>query len=402
MRRKTWIVGEVVTVIFCCTLVIGQQYRVIYNFGAVPHDGGAPAGGVIIDDSGRIFGTTQAGGTNGNGTVFELDSSPQGWTESVIYSFCSGGYPCADGEDPHSSLVMDSAGNLFGTADGGYGKGCRGDGGIVFELSPPPFQGGQWIETTIWSFSHPGGCIPTRELTMDAGGNLYGTTAAGGAYSQGVVFELSPSDGGWSETVLYSFCPTRPICPDGRLPVVGVIFDGDGNLYGTAGGGGINNGGLVFKLAPPVSPGGSWTETVLHAFTQNRPGVNPQAEVIFDDKGNLYGTVSFSGGGVFQLLPDNGKWRERWIQPGGLEAANVVFLHGALYTTTNVGGAYGDGSLFQVRNQQATVLYNFCSQPNCTDGENPLGDIAVSGGGLYGTAARGSEYGGGVIFEFTP
>jgi uncharacterized repeat protein (TIGR03803 family) len=205
-------VKRIAVIIIFCGFAFGQASEtVLYSFGSNNFDGRDPNGGVTFDSSGRIFGTTPAGGTNGQGTVFELQPSANGWTETVIYNFCSVGYPtCYNGRVSTSKLLIDSSGNLFGTtgAGGNAGADCQAEsGGIVFELSPPLSPSGSWTETVLWNFDGGGGCGPNGNLIVDALGDLYGTTMTGGEANRGTVFELSPTASGWTETVLYSFCP---------------------------------------------------------------------------------------------------------------------------------------------------------------------------------------------------
>jgi uncharacterized repeat protein (TIGR03803 family) len=201
---------------------------VLYSFAGKP-DGYAPSGG-LIRRNGNFYGTTAEGGTEGLGTVFEL--SPQG-TEKVLYSFCPNYPNCTDGVFPVGSLIADSAGNLFGTtsADGG-------GGGTVFKLAP------NGTETTLWSFT--GGADGSEPQTglVRKNGNLYGTTLFGGANGFGTVFKVA-RDG--TETVLYSFDSVANGA-DGFEPYAGLIEDESGNLYGTTYGGGTDGGGIVFKI----------------------------------------------------------------------------------------------------------------------------------------------------------
>jgi len=177
-------------------------------------------------------------------------------TEQVLYSFCSVS-GCADGNTPLAGLISDAAGNLYGTTpSGGSISNCSTGCGTVFELTPG--AGGTWTETVLYSFCPANGCSDgaypeSGNLVFDAVGNLYGTTAFGGAYQSacgghdcGTVFELSPDGGGkWTETVLHSFGNGT----DGREPLASLIFDAAGNLYGTTAFGGADAGGTVFELS---------------------------------------------------------------------------------------------------------------------------------------------------------
>src|ERR1019366_6634594 len=200
--------------------------------------------------------------------------------EQVLHSFGNG----TDGNDPLGGLIFDASGNLYGTTLGGGTYG----GGTVFELTPA--GGGSWTETVLHNFDSNGtdGFTPYAGLIFDSAGNLYGTTRWGGTYGGGTVFELTTAaGGGWTEQVLHSFDHNYT---DGYYPQAGLIFDAAGNLYGTTSQGGTYvYWGTVFELTPAA--GGDWTETVLHNFNQNgTDGYYPEAGLIFDAAGNLYGT----------------------------------------------------------------------------------------------------------------
>jgi uncharacterized repeat protein (TIGR03803 family) len=392
------------------------QERVLYSFcsAAGCTDGNTPHAKLVFDTVGNLYGTTIYGGSNcqqdgggGCGTVFELSPASNGpWTENVIYSFCANSIQnCPDGAEPWAGLTFDKAGNLYGTTNigGVYGL------GTVFQLTPPSSQGGSWTETVLWSFGAPGdGKSPLSHLIFDASGDLYGTTSAGGTYGGGTVFQLVPTNGGqWSENVLLSFGPD-PF--NGYSPRAGVALDKSGNLYGTTFEGGTKDGfgwGVVYELSPNPRP--PWTETVLFRFTK-KTGANPLSVVNFDSLGNLYGTLSDEGpsgyGGVFRITPQG---REHTIPFGGTPdgefPAAGVFVHGdALYGTTQMGGSgQNGGTLFKIRGTAETVLYSFCSQPGCADGNSPQAALISRTGSLYGTTFYGGANGnGGVVFQIFP
>jgi uncharacterized repeat protein (TIGR03803 family) len=220
--------------------------------------------------------------------------------ETVVYSFGTNG-GSADGASPFGQVVFDAAGNMYGTTlaggipDAGV---CPTGCGTIFELSPT--NTGGWTETIIHEFvAGFDGAGPRSALIFDSQGNLYGTTSGSGvcvAPNCGTVFELSRSGNGqWNETVLYSFTGT----PDGEAPDASVVLDSQGNLYGTTNGGGPNKHGTVFELSPPSIPGGPWIETMLYSFCpsgnlQDCPdGAYPQSSVVLDKQGNLYGTTAY-------------------------------------------------------------------------------------------------------------
>jgi uncharacterized repeat protein (TIGR03803 family) len=348
-------------------------------------------------------------GEGGCGTVFELTPSPVGgWTETVLYSFCVNSIEnCPDGAEPVAGLVFDQAGNLYGTSQLGGQYGI----GTVFELSPPTNQGGAWTEAVLWSFGAAGdGRSPLCDLTFDGSGRLYGTTAGGGTSNGGTVFRLVPGAGGqWTEDILLSFGPDPG---KGYGPEAGVTFDKLGNLYGTTIEGGSNGTGLgvVYKLTRKPQP--PWTETVLFRFGTNTGG-NPVSTVTFDSLGNLYGTVSeygnFANGGIFKLTPQGNGVKEQSLLFVGAPSASVpyagVLINKAgntVYGTTVIGGTQNFGAVFEARGNTTIVLYSFCSQPGCSDGSQPQGALVARNGNLYGTTTRGGANGDrGVVFQIS-
>ncbi len=307
---------------------------------------------LVFDNAGNLYGATEEGGVYGQGTVFELSPLVDGtWTETLLHEFGSG----HDGQQPISNLIFDASGNLYGTTNAGGSDGS----GTVFKLTPN--ARGTWTENILHSFKHDGvdGSGPGVGLIFDTSGNLYGTTVNGGTLNKGAVFQLTPTVGGkWSETTLYSFGSSK----DGKFPWAGVIFDKAGNLYGTTGEGGDHaNGGTVFQLTPEA--GGLWSESILHNFGQsdqdgNYPG---GAGLILDTSGNLYGTTNYGGtyamGTVFELTPaEGGSWAETILhrfgngKDGIYPDASLIFdSFGNLYGTTTLGGADGSGTVFEIK-----------------------------------------------------
>jgi uncharacterized repeat protein (TIGR03803 family) len=250
---------------------------VLYSF-AGPPDGSHPYAGLVMDSVGNLYGTTSFGGASNAGTVFKVDTSN---AETVLYSFTGG----ADGAYPlYGSLVIDSAGNLYGTTE----RGGSLDLGTVFKLDS------SGTETVLHSFNGPEGGFPTSGVIMDNNGNFYGTAAIGGAHGDGTVFAV---DGSGTYTLLYSFAGGS----DGAVPSGALVRDGSGNLYGTTFYGGSKHGGTMFKIS------GKGNETVLHSFKFSTDGAKPTAGLIIDGKGDLFGTTSVGGasgfGTVFELLP---------------------------------------------------------------------------------------------------
>ncbi len=379
---------------------------VLYSF--CPDEPGCTAGGglespVTMDAAGNIYGTTSFGGIYGGlgGTVFELSPNGSGgWNETNLYNFCS--LPnCADGEDPgYSGAILDSKGNLYGTAGTGGAYGY----GVVFELSP---VGGSWTETILYNFtSGADGAGPTSGVIMDPAGNLYGTTAwSANREPPGVVFELSSSGGGWTEQVIY----------ETYTDAAGLTMDGAGNIFGI--GGSTRAGETVFELSP--NGNGGWNPTVIHTFDQTN--MDPEGTLVLDQAGNLYGTTAYGGaknaGTVYKLSPaKQGKWTFKIVHSfdaedpkGGNDPYGGVVLDAAgnIYGATSFGGDHktSQGTIFELvapvgkGNYKEQVLGSF-------NGKNGLFPVASlirdAAGNLYGTTYKGGAYNNGVVFEVTP
>ena len=389
------------------------QEKILHNFNPNNMDGLGPCdnGALVFDSAGNIYGTTNAGGAYDNGTVFEL--SPKaggGWIEKVLYSF---NFEAADAAYPYGGLVLDSAGNLYGTANGGaYGRGA------VFELIHA--SSGEWTETILHSFNPIGvdGQTPRASLILDAAGNLYGTTLDGDA-GAGTVFELTPTEQGWTETILHNFGTGT----DGAWLYSNLIFDSSGNLYGTTWKGGTRSSGTVFELTPDLS--GGWTEKVLHNFGNSLDGGFPYSGLILDASGNLYGTTYYGGpyddGVVFELTPTvSGSWTEKILhnfnnngKDGHQPYAGLRFdTKGNLYGATIYGGngscndgifGTGCGTVFELVPQAGghwteTILHNF--NDNDIDGIFPYASLTLdSDNNIYGTTSLGGGYDDGTVYE---
>ena len=415
--------------------------QVLYAFQGSP-DGNDPNGGLIFDSKGNLYGATQYGGSGscslgelslGCGTVFELSPSGSGgWSETVLYAFQGGAGGGADGWYPGGPLIFDSKGNLYGaTVYGGSTSGLCGTYGCgtIFELSPN--GNGGWTETILYRFQGGAdGSNPNGGLIFDQAGNLFGTTATGGGGSHcywntpgcGTVFELSPNGGGgWTEKVLYSFGVTSS---DGNTPNSPLIFDGAGNLFGTTPYGGgtgcsyynIPGCGTVFELSP--NGAGGWKETFLYAFQGDPDGQEPEAGLIFDQKGNLYGTTFGGGesdcgslnqiycGTVFEFSPNgSGSWTEFILYRfesgtgssfGTNPSTSLVFdQSGNLYGTTTNG--YGNdfyGTVFELAPAEGggwteTTLYVL---QGGSDGRSPSSGLILDpAGNLYGETNLGGD-----------
>lgn len=273
----------------CKSALCPWTETLVHNFTGP--DGIGPVGTVIFDQGGNLFGATTSGGFRNGGAIFELLPMGGGWTVKVLYS--SYGYP-------KGGLILDDSGNLYGpafTAGNGYGS--------VYRMVP---SGSSWITTDLYDFNYGSdGGYPWAGLIFDPAGNLYGSTCSGGSGNGGTVFQLAFSGGSWVLNTLYSFAG-----PDnGRLvvgPVGSLVMDHAGALYGTTLADGVHGYGSVFKLTPG---GDGWTFTSLHDFTGGSDGGYPYSYLVFDAKGNLYGTASVGGNGpctngcgvIFEITP---------------------------------------------------------------------------------------------------
>jgi uncharacterized repeat protein (TIGR03803 family) len=256
-------------------------------------DGQYPYSGLIQDASGNLYGTTESGGTQNAGTLFELTPASGGsWTYSIIYQFENAS---REPYQPAGPLTMDSAGDIYGTSQGGglYGYGS------VYKLS---FSSGAWVATVLYNFTSDYGYYYPGPFGVVLGpsGNLYGTTNQDGEFGFGTIYELTPTAGYWNHTLLYTFTGGS----DGA-DSSGVTIGPSGALYGTADGGGIFGYGTVFKLAQGAN--GKWTFSVLHSFKNGSDGGYPYGGVILDSLGNLYGTAITGGadndGVAYKIVP---------------------------------------------------------------------------------------------------
>ncbi len=278
--------------------------KVLYTFNGDGTDGVNPVAGLTFDQAGNLYGTTEIGGLYGSGTVFELSPQSGGnWSQTILHNFHYDGKAYFDGSVPVAGVTFDSSGNLYGTTLNG---GTHNDG-TVFEMEP--VLGGGWDENVIYSFAETvgDGIGPAAAVVTDSAGNLYGTTSGGGAYRFGTVFELTPGTA-WSENILHSFDKNTS---DGAEPQASLTFDALGNLWGTTASGGAIIGaiqpkqpqpGTVFELTP--TSGGQWTESFLFPL---KGGSLPLSNLVFDTSGNLYGTTNVggtrNGGTVFKITP---------------------------------------------------------------------------------------------------
>ena len=378
----------------------GGKYRVLHAFGR-GNDGVGVFDEVALDARGDLYGTTSGGGAHGYGTVFKLRPS-QGskWTETVLHSFCA--TPgCTDGALPFAGVVLDSAGNLYGSSNV-----------ATFEMSPNSCAPRGWSFKVIYEVGS------RSSLILDQAGDLYGALGFG-QYGEGAITELSPGGQGWTETYLYSFCPKFG-CLDGDSPNSALAWDASGDLYGMTDGGGIGEGGVAFELE---HGSGGWKEHVLHNFpAYSGDGFPPSSGLTLDKAGNLYGTTLQGGDGggfgtVFKLTRGaDGRWKETILYDfptlkdgAGPEGGLAIDPEGNLYGTAGGGigpcGGGGCGVVFKMTPPKSgsgqwtyTVLHRFTG----FDGALPVaGPILDAKGNLYGTTSTGGAGGAGVVFEIT-
>jgi uncharacterized repeat protein (TIGR03803 family) len=400
------------TLILTAAASAGAKENTLVRFNGA--DGSQPAAGLISDGKGNFFGAAQYGGQasctpNGCGVVFELSPTASGgWKKTIIYAFKGG---ASDASGPTTNLSFDAKGNLFG----GTATNLQYFGAI-FELTPS--TGGAWSEKVIHRFAAPYD-DPGQQLVFDGQGNLYGSVLAPVGLGGG-VFKLSPQpDGTWKETMLHTFSGQHG---EGTTPLGGVLLDGNGNIFGTTERGGNKfNDGTVYELSPQAS--GAYKETILYTFTGKTDGGNPYSQLTIDAKGNLYGTTHAGGpvngpsGVVFELIPSGGTWTEKVLYsfgviPDGYYPSNVVFdAKGNLYGTTTNGGSEcnkpGCGIVFRLTPQsdgswKETILHNF---EGANEGSESAAGVVIDNatGYIYGTTQYGgSRLGYGSVFQLQP
>jgi uncharacterized repeat protein (TIGR03803 family) len=417
VSKPNWLKTACAVCVVCAATSIAlpaQTFTTLHRFHGA--DGELPYATLVQATSGNLYGTTSGGGANqtcflGCGTVFTI--TPAG-SLTTIYSFCSqGGSSCTDGDSPSDALVQATDGNLYGTTSNGGANAsdCGGYGcGTVFKIT----LGGTL--TTLYSFCSQSGCTdgayPVARLVQATDGDLYGTTSGGGANSScfggfgcGTVFKITPSG---ALMTLYNFC-SQGGCADGYDPQAGLVQASDGNFYGTMVYGGANGYGTVFRITP------SGTLTTLYNFCAQggicADGAVPQGALVQASDGNLYGTTGLGGadngcssgcGTVFEISPGGALttlFYNFCLQSGCADGAFPVGalaqgVDGNFYGTTNSGGVDGPngyGTIFEITpNGALTTLHSFCSQSRCADGSTAVtGVVQDTNGTFYGTTSNG-------------
>jgi uncharacterized repeat protein (TIGR03803 family) len=394
--------------------VAGGFPTTFYEFG-LPADGGRPVS--VIESGGVLYGVTNLGGATGYGTAFSLTppgSPSTGWSEQLLWSFAGG----ADGAYPSAPLTPGPNGSFYGVTESGGPAGL----GTVFSLNPPTSPGGAWTETVLYSFAgQSDGYDPQGSLWVGPHGTLYGTTIYGGT-AFGTVFSLTPpaSPGGtWTHTILIGFDDSNAY----GNPMGSLAMGKDGRLYGTTtmgGTGGCPGGrfpgcGVLYSLKPPVSPGGSWTPTVLYNFPGPADDATPNG-VVMGSREVLYGTVSYGPGSVaYSLTPPGspgGPWAEtvlytfkdktRGADPTGSFA---IRDNGTLVGATFIGGTQNGGTVYSLTppatqggSWSQQVLYNFSGATGRYASSVALG----TGGVVYGVAGFGGISQNGTVVSLAP
>lgn len=363
-----------------------QTFNTVHDFAG--SEGANPLNGLMTAANGVLYGTASSGGAFGNGSIYRISATAK---LTTAYSFKGG----TDGASPQSFVIEDKTGNFYGTTNAGGAYGA----GTVYRLSGTK-------ETVLYSFGAAGdGSSPEAGLAMDGHGNFYGTTASGGLNGNGTVFMLYRQAGVVKEKILYNFGTGT----DGTVPVAGVSLDASGNVYGTTSSGGAYGYGTVFEL----TKASGWKETTLHSFQDSDDGAVPYAGLVADSSGNFYGAAteggSQGGGTIFELTPSGTSWNFVVVQsvPGwgisGTFRNLLIDSSGNIFATTHCDGNYSAGTVYELTPSGGswtyTLLYTFTGG---TDGLYSFSNLVMRNGSLYGTTNLGGTSGQGVVFEVTP
>jgi uncharacterized repeat protein (TIGR03803 family) len=407
--------------------------HVIYSFckkGQPCPDGIGPAGALAMDVQGGIYGTTFDGGFDGSGVAWRLRPKHGMFEHATLWKFDG-----THGGTPTSGVIVDTHGNLYGMAP----MGGAADKGVVFELVAKS-GGSRFVPVTLYDFcaqqSCADGAAPFGGLAYagqetgalyDGTSPLYGTTNAGGAAGDGLVFELKTAGKRTKrdETVIYNLC-SQAGCSDGGETDSGLTVDPQGDLFGvTESGGNAENAGVIFELSPNGK--GGFAQSVLYTFCAKKhctDGEAPRANLVIDSSGNLFGTTSHGGafdtanchetnytgcGTVFELSGSHytvlhSFCADQSACSDGYEPFSAVTRDagGDLLGTASLGGAGGEGTVFELHGAKFATLYSFCIEANCSDGLEPSSPVFIdSSGNLFGTTYGGGKYGPGAVYELT-
>jgi uncharacterized repeat protein (TIGR03803 family) len=409
--RVSWSVERIPWLLAVITVLVGAAWaksteQVIYSFGGGP-DGEYTDTELVVDGAGNLYGTSVQGGAFGGGTVLKISPSGSGWTHTVLYNFTGG----ADGGEPYKGVTLDAHGNLYGTAVTGGGGSCEGGCGVVYKLTN---SSGVWTQTVLHTFTGGSdGSGPGSPVALDQHGNLFGTTPTGGAKGFGVVYEVKRgADGNWSLRVLHTFT--------GGVDGLGgsasrMLLDASGNFYGVNTVGGANGFGNVFELTLSA---GEWHLRTLYSFQDQPDGASPYGGLIIGKDGSLYGTTYYAGandlGAVYKLTRANGSWTESVVYSfkGGSDGDSpistlVADAKGNLYGTTSDGGAAncGCGTIFRLtRGSGDTWTESVVYRfPGAPKAAFAYnGMVSVGKGNFYGATVHGGSGNDGAIYQLIP
>jgi hypothetical protein len=375
------------------TSASAHGFQVIHDF-TNGTDGGVPPYTLVLNKKGQLVGTADEGGANQAGVIFSMKQKKSRWSLKPLYNFGD-----TDGQ-PGWGVTLNK-GSMYSIAS--YAEVMHGPCGTALQINKSQKQ---WQSVAMHTFVQGEDGCPTGNMVLDKNGNAYGVTQNGGADGWGSIYELSPSGGSWTETILYTFTGGS----DGGAPYSGMIFDKAGNLYGTAtagGAAGCGQGcGTVFELSPSKS---GWVYSAIYSFTGGNDGGQPTAGLVFDKSGNLYGAAeSFganNGGTIFELTPSSGSWTFNLLASpsgsGGPVVALTVASPTAIYGTNFFDGADSYGSVFRVTKSGSKWTYKDLHDfTGGSDGGYPGGGVTLDAkGNLYGTAVLGGADNFGVVWE---
>jgi uncharacterized repeat protein (TIGR03803 family) len=357
-----------------------QTLTTLHSFNQT--DGSSPYAGLMQANNGNLYGTTSAGGANGDGTVFAITTSG---ALTTMHNFNH--RSPTDGAQPYSWLIQARDGNLYGTTT----RGGSHNAGIVYRIT----TSGTLKAMHDLDYS-PDGALPYAGLVQASNGSFYGTAPEGGG-GAGTAFLMTTFG---QLTAIYEFGA------HGAQPVAGLVQASNRNFYGTTAMGGFYSCGTLFEITT------NGTVTSLHTFTGG-DGCYPQATLVQGDDGNLYGTAlaggahnGYNAGTAFKVS-QNGTFTLLHIFDGtdgaGSSGALIQASDGNFYGTTYGGGAYSKGTLFRMTpSGTVTTLYSFCSQSHCPDGANPVaGLVQGSDGDFYGTTYYGGGDNNGTVFRLS-
>lgn len=371
-----------------------QTFTTLAAFNGV--NGTAPFFGSLVQSTnGNYYGSTVHGGKKGYGVIFQL--TPAGKL-TELYSFCALA-SCTDGTFPMVAPILGSDGNFYGTT---YSGGNSSNSGTVYKMT----IGGKL--TTLYSFCPTQPCsdgVSPVGVIEGSNGNFYGVAQYGGAYGDGTFFELTSLG---EFRVLHSFC-AQPGCGSGANPGASPMQASNGNFYGTAARGGFHSGGVVYE----ITPAGSYK--ALYNFcsqTNCADGSYPQSTLVQDANGNLYGTTLYGGaygdGTVFEITPSDQyivlhSFNANDDTDGGFpQSAPTLANDGNLYGTTANGGNEGHGNIYQITPEGTyTSLYTFCNDSTCSAYDAAYGLLQGTDGIFYGATADGGSHDEGVVYSFS-